>query len=291
MIDASELKRQYRISLVAFLSAGVLASLSTGYIYFTTRSLVFLLQFLLSLSGFVIHAIYLWISRTLYLKLSRELAHYHGKLESFASLIGVLIVYVNLIILFVLSAYRIMFPSDIAEMTIFSKITTAICITYNLILIIRCRVSLKNTGNIVMRAQLIEATKNLVTWLICAFTDIVATCFPEWVLSKYVEPVSCIILVFVVGYFYFGILKRCTLDLLDRSKVKLQADVLKILAGFDGVTAVSFRTCGKRIIVDASLRLSPDDTWGKAESISRDISDKVSANHPECHVHVKVDFE
>ena len=36
MVDASELKRQYRISLVAFLSAGVLASLSTGYIYFTT---------------------------------------------------------------------------------------------------------------------------------------------------------------------------------------------------------------------------------------------------------------
>ncbi len=290
MVDASELKRQYRISLVAFLSAGVLASLSTGYIYFTTKSLVFLLQFLLSLSGFVIHGIYLWISRTLYLKLSRELAHYHGKLESFASLIGVLVVYVNLIILFAISVFRIMVPSDIAEMTVFSKISTAVCITYNLILIIRCRISLKNTGNIVMRAQLIEATKNLVTWLLCAVTDIVATCFPNWVLAKFVEPVSCIILVFVVGYFYFGILKRCTLDLLDKSKVNLQSDVLKILAGFECVTGASFRTCGKRIIVDASLKLSPADTWDKAESVSRDISEKISRNHPECHVHVKVDF-
>lgn len=291
MIDARELKRQYRISLVAFLSAGVLASLSTGYIYFTTESLIFLLQFLLSLSGFVIHGIYLWISRTLYKKDSRELAHYHGKLESFASLIGVLVVYVNLIILFAVSVFRIMFPSDIAEMTVFSKISTAVCITYNLILIIRCRMSVKKSGNIVMRAQLIEAIKNLVTWLLCAVADFVATCFPNWVLAKFVEPVSCIILVFVVGYFYFGILKKCTLDLLDKSKIKIQADVLKILSEFDGVTGASFRTCGKRVIVDASLKLSPNDSWESAESISREIADKICTHHHECHVHVKIDFE
>lgn len=292
MTDRKELKRQYRISFIAFLCTGVVASVSTGYIYFTTRSLIFLLQFLLSLSGMLIHGIYLWISRTLYLNDSRERAHYHGKLESFATFIGVFIVYVNLIILFGVSVLRIISPDDIAEMTMFSKIATYTCVIYNLVLIARCRISVNKTGNVVMRAQLIESAKNLLSWILCAITDVVATFFPEWMLAPFVEPVMCIVLVFVVGYFYAEILKGCTLDLLDKTgTVSLKKDIFRILSEFEGVSGASFRRCGKRIIVDVSLNLDPSLTWQGALDLSREINDRICTACPECHVHVKVDYE
>lgn len=291
MNDINELKRQYRISLVTFLSTGVVASISTGYIFFTTKSLLFLLQFLLALSGFVIHAIYLWTSRTKYLNDSHEAAHYHGKLESYTSLVGLFIVYANLIVLSAISLYRLFRPIDIAEMTVFSKITTAVCIIYNLFLIFRCWRSVKKTGNLVMRAQLIEGAKNLFSWILCALNDVVATHFPEWGGAKFVEPVFCMLLVLTVGYFYFGIFKKSTLDLLDKTGNKtLEKEVKGLLGDFKEVVAVSFRTCGKRVVVDVTLSLNPDLRWVKVLEISHDISDKICTLYPECHVHIKVGF-
>jgi divalent metal cation (Fe/Co/Zn/Cd) transporter len=292
MRDKNELKRQYLISLVTFLSTGVVASFSTGYIYFTTRSLLFLLQFLLALSGFVIHAIFLWTARTLYTKDCREFAHYNGKLESFATLIGLFAVYVNLIVLCAISLYRIFFPSEIASLTTFSKITTIVCMAYNIFLVFRCYTSVKNTGNLVMRAQLIEAGKNLFSWILCALTYIVATCFPEWMLAPFVEPFFCILIALTVGYFYFGLLKKCSLDLLDKTgDAKLESDVKKMLVADESVKAVSFRTCGKRVVVDITLDLSPDTDWHSAKIKAASLSEQICSLYPECHIHSKIDFE
>ncbi len=292
MNDINELKRQYRISLITFLSTGVVASVSTGYIFFTTGSLLFLLQFLLALSGFVIHAIYLWTSRTQYVNDSHEAAHYHGKLESYSSLVGLFVVYANLIILSGISVYRLFRPSDVADMTLFSKITTAVCIIYNLILVLKCWTSAKKTGNLVMHAQLIECSKNLFSWILCALNSLVATHFPKWAGAKFVEPVFCLVLVLVVGYFYFGIFKKSTLDLLDKTgNKKLEKDIRDLLSEVEGVSAVSFRTCGKRIVVDVTLSLAPELSWGDAIEISQSISDEICTLHSQCHVHVKIDFE
>lgn len=292
MNDINELRRQYRISLITFLSTGVVASVSTGYIFFTTGSLLFLLQFLLALSGFVIHGIYLWTSRTKYLNDSHEAAHYHGKLESYSSLVGLFIVYANLIILSGISVYRLFRPEDIADMTLFSKITTAVCIVYNAVLVLKCWTSAKKNGNLVMRAQLIEGAKNLFSWTLCALNNFVATHFPEWVGAKFVEPMFCLLLVLTVGYFYFGIFKQSTLDLLDKTGNKaLEKEIRELLSEVEGVSAVSFRTCGKRIVVDATLSLAPEMSWEDAVEISRSIEREICSAYPECHVHVKIDFE
>ena len=143
-----------------------------------------------------------------------------------------------------------------------------------------------------MRAQLIEGGKNLFSWVLCAINDVVATYFPEWSGSKFVEPVFCLLLVLTVGYFYFGIFKQSTLDLLDKTGNKtLEKEIRELLSEVEGVSAVSFRTCGKRIVVDVTLSLDPELKWEDALEISRSISDEICAAYPECHVHVKIDFE
>ena len=288
----NELKRQYRLSLVTFLFTGVLASVSTGYIYFSTRSLLFLLQFLLACTGFVIHAIYLYTSRVLYLTDNHERAHANGKLESFGTQVGLFVMYFSLVILLAVSLYRIVFPSDIARLTLFSKITTSVCIIYNCYLVFHCYKSVKKTKNLVMRAQLIEAGKNLFSWVLCGITEIIATWFPHWLIAPFVEPVFCIALVLVVGWFNFGVLKKSCFDLLDKTGAPALEREIYILVKREmpEATALSFRTCSRRIVVDITAKFSPDITWKSATEKSREISDKILKLYPQCHVHVKVDF-
>ncbi len=293
-VDKNELKRQYRLSLVTFLATGVIASVSTGYIYFTTKSLLFLLQFLLACSGFVIHAIYLWCSWILYKNDNHERAHYHGKLESFGTEIGLFVMYVNLVILFVVSLYRIFNPSDIAEMTLFSKVSTGVCIIYNSYLVMHCYNSVKKSGNLVMRAQLIESAKNLFSWVLCALTQVVATYIPNWKLSAFVEPVFCILLVLVVGRLNFSLLKKCCLDLLDKTGDRaLEKDVRKIVFQSDeyNCIAVSFRTCGKRVVVDATLGFSKDTTWESVCDSCCELKKRIKEKYPQCHMHFKIGYD
>ncbi len=293
IIDINELKRQYRLSLMTFLFTGVVASFSTGYIFFTTRSLLFLLQFLLACSGFVIHGIYLWTSRVLYVNDNHERAHFHGKLESFGAQVGLFLMYVNLIILLAVSLYRVIFPSDIAHMTLFSKITTVTCIAYNFFLFFHCYISVKKTQNLVMRAQLIESGKNLFSWCLCGLTEIVATFFSEWVLAPFVEPVFCIALVLVVAWLNFGLLKKSCQDLLDKTGNRTLEDNVRrmIIETCSEAWTISFRTCSRRVVVDVTLDFKPDTPWSVAVEKSREISEKVCAAYPQCHVHTKIDFE
>ena len=293
-VDKNELKRQYRLSLVTFLFTGVIASASTGYIYFTTKSLLFLLQFLLACSGFVIHAIYLWCSWVLYKNDNHERAHYHGKLESFGTEIGLFVMYVNLVILFAVSLYRIFNPSDIAEMTLFSKVSTGVCIIYNCYLVTHCYNSVKKSGNLVMRAQLIESAKNLFSWVLCALTQVVATYIPNSKLAPFVEPVFCILLVLVVGWLNFSLLKKCCLDLLDKTgNHELEENVRQILFSHSECEclAVSFRTCGKRVVVDATLDFSSDATWDIMCEKCCELKKEIKEKYPQCHMHFKIGYD
>ena len=163
---------------------------------------------------------------------------------------------------------------------------------YNLFLVFRCYTSVKKTGHLVMRAQLIEAGKNLFSWILCALTYIVATCFPEWVLAPFVEPFFCILIALTVGYFYFGLLKKCSLDLLDKTgNSQLERKVREAAFSDSNVKAVSFRTCSKRVVVDITLDLPPQADWHTAKKKASDLSDSICSLYPECHVHVKIDFE
>ncbi len=200
--------------------------------------------------------------------------------------------YVNLVILFAVSLYRVINPQQIAHLTLFSKLTTVTCIIYNLILVFYCYKSVKKTGNLVMRAQLIEAGKNLFSWVLCGMTEIVATFFPEWLIAPFVEPFFCIALVIVVAWLNSGLLKKCCLDLLDKTgNTELEKNVRALLSCEEEVSAVSFRTCSRRVVVDVTLNFKNDVKWADTVEKSRQISDAVLKKYPECHVHAKIGFK
>ena len=204
----ASLKKQYILSLFTFLGSGLCGSISCGYVYFTTGSMLFLLEFLMTMSGALIQLVYCYIAKKLYDNRSHQYEHRLGKFESFGSLVGLFILYLNLMIVVVLSILKLFNPTPISQPTAFSIALIIWCLGYDCIMIANCLRQKKANNTKVLQGQLIQMSKNFINWLICGACAIVAFYWPTSVMAPYVEPVACLVIVLVIGYLSFPLIKE-----------------------------------------------------------------------------------
>ncbi|HAZ18700.1 MAG TPA: hypothetical protein DCY75_00825, partial [Clostridiales bacterium] len=271
----ASLKKQYILSLFTFLGSGLCGSISCGYVYFTTGSMLFLLEFLMTMSGALIQLVYCYIAKKLYDNRSHQYEHRLGKFESFGSLVGLFILYLNLMIVVVLSILKLFNPTPISQPTAFSIALIIWCLGYDCIMIANCLRQKKANNTKVLQGQLIQMSKNFINWLICGACAIVAFYWPTSVMAPYVEPVACLVIVLVIGYLSFPLIKENTFDLLDVSPDRrLSQKILKTLTAsfdlYDGFETYRVRTMRNTIIIE--LYLSHDRELPVKEALKRNAA-------------------
>ena len=73
----------------------------------------------------------------------------------------------------------------------------------------------------------------------------------------------------------------------------LEEDVRRIISQSDeyNCIAVSFRTCGKRVVVDVTLDFSNNDDWQSVCDRCREIKKTIKEKYPQCHMHFKIGYD
>ncbi len=273
--NTATLKKQYILSLWAFFGSGVCGSISCLYVYLTTGSMLFLLEFLMTLSMALIQLLYCYIAKKLYDSRTNQYEHRMGKFESLGSVIGMLILYLTLLFVVVLSIIKLAHPEPISEPTLFSVLLIVWCFGYGCIMLFNCIKQQRINNTKVLQGQFIQLLRGLINWVICAIVAILGEFAPNAPFAPYVEPIACIIIVIMIAYLSFHVIRDSVYDLLDVSPDReLPMKILKTLTDcyelYDGFETYRIRTIRDTVIIE--LYLSHNRDLPVAEAMRRNAA-------------------
>lgn len=285
----NEYKRQFRTTLINFITAGALSLVITLYLYFQSRSLLFLVQCVGSVCSCIVLGMYMMITRKLALNKSYEYEYGMGKFESISTFLGYIIQDMNLLLLIYMSVLEFVSAAKEVSFGWFSYFYVVGCIVMNGYLYLNFRRQLADNGSGIAAAQSAETLRNLVMKLVYLGAMLLVTIFSEIQFVYRIQYIVCIGIIIVMLFKSLEPLKKSVNALLDRCvdedmSMKIVSLLAKHALLYNEFFTYRTRVAGNNIFLDVFLNYDSDMTVETALDNNQKIETALESAIPNCKV-------
>ncbi len=279
MEQKDDYKTLFKLTLMNFLFTGVLALGFMTYLYFTSHSLLFLVQVVSNIGSTVVLGIYALILKRQADNKSYEYEYGLGKFEALGTFAGFIIQDVNLIILAVLSVNDFIHADREVSFGVLEFAYPLAVVIYDVVIIMTLkRKSSSNNG--IIKSQVVDCMNESLQLLVSLVIMTLICLFPD-VMGIY--KFQYIICLAIIGYtFYLSVdsIKRSAYSLLDKCTDETVS--LKILSALTANhelyqyfetyhTRVSARTTFVDVFIGYEADLTMKEILHRNNKITEDI--------------------
>lgn len=279
MEQKDDYKTLFKLTLMNFLFTGVLALGFMTYLYFTSHSLLFLVQVVSNIGSTVVLGIYALILKRQADNKSYEYEYGLGKFEALGTFSGFIIQDVNLIILAVLSVNDFIHADREVSFGVLEFAYPLAVVIYDVVIIMTLkRKSSSNNG--IIKSQVVDCMNESLQLLVSLVIMTLICLFPD-VMGIY--KFQYIICLAIIGYtFYLSVdsIKRSAYSLLDKCTDETVS--LKILSALTANhelyqyfetyhTRVSARTTFVDVFIGYEADLTMKEILHRNNKITEDI--------------------
>ncbi len=272
-------KALFKLTFINFMLTGVLALGFMTYLYFTSHSLLFLIQVVGNIGSTVVLGMYVLVLKRQADNKSYEYEYGLGKFESLGTFAGFIIQDVNLIILAVLSVNDFIHADREVSFGVLEFAYPLSVVIYDVVIILTMKKK-SRSDNGIMKSQIVDCMNEsmqltvslMIMTLICLFPGVIG-----------IYKFQYIICLFIVAYtFYLSIdpIKRSAYSLLDKcTDETLSLKILRVLTANHELyqnfetyrTRVSARTIFVDIFIGYEVNLTMKEILDRNNKISEDI--------------------
>lgn len=289
----------FRLTVLNFLLTGILALGFMTYLYFTSHSLLFLIQVASNIGSTVVLGMYALVLKRQADNKSYEYEYGLGKFEALGTFAGFIIQDVNLIILVVLSVNDFIHADREVSFGVLEFAYPIAVVIYDVAIIMMLkRKSSSNNG--IIKSQIVDCMNESLQLMVSLVSMTLICLFPN-VMGIY--KFQYIICLFIIGYtFYLSLdpIKRSAYSLLDKcTDETVSQKILSALTAnyelyeyFDTYhTRVSARTTFVDVFIGYEADLTMKEILQRNNKISEDIKELIPDTVVNCILIGNIDEE
>ena len=264
---------------------GLVEVIAAGIVVATSNSLVMVAE-LFSGSFEFISVVFIYMAARTLRRDKCGLYNYGiGKIENIGSLFVGLFMVVGILILVPETVLRMRHPAQVTGITIWVAVGLAaltLCANARAVAVSR-RARRENPAPIVQAYAQIYVVKSLMDSVVFATLIVTLSVHAVWV--EYLDPVAAVVIVLIMIYSAWDLIRHAIRDLLDQSLAEpLQLLITKALVThFDAYSAlheVRSRSSGRAVYIEIFLGFEPSMTIGAVQPVLDDLRDALQAQIP-----------
>lgn len=230
MVEQNDYRILFRMTLLNFLLTGVLTLGLMTYLYFSSGSLLFLIQVVGNFGSTVIYGVYALVLKKQADNKSYSYEYGLGKFEALSTFAGFIIQNVNLVILAVLSVNDFINVNMNVSFGIIEFGYPISVILYDLIIIIIFKKNSRRDNGIV-KSQILDCLNESLQLIVTLVVMTLICLFPEMMGVYRFQYIVCLGIIVYTFYLSLKPIKRSVFSLLDKcTDEEVSQKILRVLA-------------------------------------------------------------
>ncbi len=279
MGQKDDYKALFKLTFMNFLITGVLALGFMTYLYFTSHSLLFLIQVVSNIGSTVVLGMYALVLKRQADNKSYEYEYGLGKFEALGTFAGFIIQDVNLIILAVLSVNDFIHADREVSFGVLEFAYPIAVVIYDVIIIITLKMK-SSSNNGIIKSQIVDCMNEglqlmvslVIMTLICLFPNVMGIYRFQYIICLAIISYTFYLSVDPIKYSAYSLLDKCTDETVSQRILSALTANYELYEYFETYrTRVSARTIFVDLFIGYEADLTTKEILHRNNKISEDI--------------------